>query len=224
MQKNYKKSKDIWDIFKELISDSDIVHISQSDYGYEEKKNYNSIKDILDRGQLPKTLEWIPREVLSLVRWDEYKNDTKLTARVFFCSTLLLLASKNSESIGYLDGQVENIIISIDTANILGSEKLEVLFSVFEEILSKITIRDFEEDYLYFYLGFYLLAILTKKTDTVIQNIIGKVSKIEKQMYDYPQKDILKYTCFDQKIIIWKEYLIQYDKFNLYFKRDLKLL
>ena len=126
------------------------------------------------------------------------------------------MASKDKESIGYLDGQVENIIISIDCANILGKEKLEVLFGVFEEILSAITIRDFEEDYLYFYLGFYLLAILTKKTDAVVKNILDQVFEIEKQMYDYPQEDILKYTCFDQKIIIWREYLEKYAKFNLH--------
>ena len=210
-----KKSKNIWDIFRELLLDSDLTYIAQSDGGYEEKENYKILKDIFNRQELPKKLEWIPREVLSLVRWDEYRNDIKSTQRVFFCSTLLLMASKNKESIGYLDGQVENIIISIDCAHILGEEKLEILFDTFEEIISAITIRDFEEDYLYFYLGFYLLAILTKKSDTVLKNILDQVFQIEKKMYDYPQEDILKYTCFDQKIIIWREYLEKYAKFNL---------
>ena len=206
----------IWDIFQELILHGHLAYIAHSDYGYEEKNNYKILKNILNRKQLPKKLEWVPREVLSLVRWDEYRNDIKSTQRVFFCSTLLLMASKNKESIDYLEGQVENIIISIDCANILGKEKLEALFSVFEEILSVITIKDFEEDYLYFHLGFYLLAILTNKTDLVIKNIIDKVFEIEKQMYDYPEEDILKYTCFDQKIIIWREYLAKHAGFNLH--------
>lgn len=206
----------IWGYFQNSITETDLRYIADSDCGFDKDLHYKNLKGILSTGILPEKLEWEPREVLSLVRWEDYNDeDFESVNRVFFSSFILLAATEQENSMDLLEGQVENVIISIDCANALGREQLEILYQFFEYLIPKLSAKSIEEDLIYFNLGFYLLSKILCKPNDVVKCIVDNTISAEKQVREYLkfdfEQDILKYTCFDQKINLWQEYLSKYD-------------
>ncbi|MFC6632793.1 hypothetical protein [Microbulbifer taiwanensis] len=152
-----QKELRICEYFRGGVGADDLREISESDYGCGVDDNLGALKKILSSGKIPKVLEWKPREVLALGHWADYREKGKeKIVRVFFCSYVLLAASEHRESAGYLEGQVENMIISIDSAAMLGEQELSMLYEFFVQVVEIIYLDDWEEDYLYFYLSIYI--------------------------------------------------------------------
>ena len=191
--------------------------IAEADYGYGMEKHLNVLKNILPTGVLPKRFEWEPMESLSLISWETYfKEDVKTVNMVFFCCVVLLASEENSKSAELLDGQVEKLIIAIDCANILGLKQVRYLYELCVYLVSKTNIQNSEEDFLYFNLSLYILAVMLKSTQDELQILITSTIEAEKQVVDYCQydlnKNIFKYTFFDQRILVWRE---DYSKYGV---------
>ncbi len=211
MLKNLK----IWTYFRHVIADDALQSIAEADYGFNIKEHLSALTNILSTGTLPKELEWEPREALGLTRWHDYSaNDTLSIQKVFFSTFVLLAASENKESADLLDGQIENMILAIDCASLLGSEEVEMLHEFFMTIIASLDVSDQEEDYLYFYVSCVLLSAMlnipSADMDVLIDNTIKAEEDVAKYCGDELQNNIFAYTCFDQKISLWHKYYHQY--------------
>lgn len=176
-----------------------------------------ALRNILSTGTIPKRLEWEPREVLSLVRWDEYwKEGNNLPDKAFFCSVTLLAASEKKLSASELEGQVDNMIIAIDTAAILGGESVKYLYEFLQYLVPRLALEDIKEDFLYFNLSLCVLSAMLERPKDEVENHIENTVHTEKAVAVYCQDplqpDIFSYTFFDQRISIWRRYYSKYAK------------
>tara|TARA_B100000446_G_C10422649_1_gene295226 strand:- start:51 stop:737 length:687 start_codon:yes stop_codon:yes gene_type:complete len=206
-----QRDLEIWKYFRHEIQAHDLKEISELDWGSSTEKNLKALKQILASGETPRILEWEPREVLELSRWGDYRNDNKISIKqVFFSCFILLAASSSSEAAEYLDGQNENMIIAIDCAEILGDREISMLYEFFLSIVKGIKIEDWEEDYLYFHLSLYILSSLSKSSSERIEALAHNLVEVEKYTATYCKeeinKNIFSYTCFNQKITIWRDF------------------
>lgn len=211
------KDLTIWRRFQSEISENDLKVISEADYGYDAKEHFRVLKSILFSGKLPERLEWEPREVLSLISWNEYwKEDRHSCELAFFCSVVLLAASEQKLSNEHLDGQIEKMIIAIDASRLLGEGRTENLYEFFQYLLPKIKLQEVEEDYLYFNLSLFLLASMLNRPTEELDELIAIILRAERAVaecchYDL-NPDIFAYTFFHQRITIWRRYYEEFAK------------
>lgn len=209
----------IWQLLRQHISDEQLADIARSDYDQSTAKHYRALRSIIDLGQLPPRLEWEPREVLSLCRWRKYQDDEEARKTVFFCSFCLLAAAESNESSEMIDGQIDNLILAIDTAHQLGEPWLEELDRFLSQLLPNISLQVHDDDYLYFHLAVYLIALMLTLPEQECQARLAQVICAERSVQTYwthtqvtPRADILSYTCFDMRHALWRKYLNQFDR------------
>ena len=141
----------IWRRFQQEITDRDLKAISEANYGYDVEGHFQAIREILSTGVFPVRLAWEPREVLSLVSWENYwEVNRESRERVYFCAVVLLAASEQPLSNSDLEGQVEKMIVAIDTSKLLGDGRTENLYEFFRFLVPRLELEKVEEDYLYF--------------------------------------------------------------------------
>lgn len=208
------KTSLIWQMLGKRISHAQLREIAKADYDQSVEQHYRALCNILDRRQLPPMLEWEPREVLSLCRWRKYDDDEEACLTVFFCSFSLIAAAESALSSEMLDGQVDNLIIAVDTARQLGGSWLAELDRYLVDLLPHISLETHDEDYLYFYLAAYLMAHLLGLAPQEYTSRLEQVIRAEKALLSHgaqrlPLKDILAYTCFDMRHELWRNYLKQ---------------
>lgn len=208
------KNLTIWRRFQSEISDSTLKRISETDCGFDSQEHYSALKNILS-GQFPEQLKWEPKEVLALTSWNEYWEEGKQSCEdAYFCSVTLLACSEKKSNHDHLEGQVEKMIIAIDSSNLLGQGRTEELYEFFQYLLPKINIEGIEEDFLYFNLSTFILASMLNKPAEELEELTVHVLKAERNVAEYCQDDIspdiFSYTFFDQRINIWRRY---YKKF-----------
>jgi hypothetical protein len=149
----------IWRHFQKEITESELKEISEADYGYDAEEHFRLLKNILLSGKLPDRLEWEPREVLGLVSWCEYwKEGSTALVLANFCAVVLLAASERKLSNEHLDGQIEKMIIAIDSSKLLGNGRTENLYEFFQYLVPKVKLQEVEEDFLYFNISLFILA------------------------------------------------------------------
>lgn len=209
------KDLTIWHRFQNEISENDLKIISEADYGYDVEEHFAALENILSTGELPGRLEWEPREVLSLVSWTDYWDEGDASREhAYFCSAVLLAASEQKLSNECLHGQVEKMIIAIDTSKLLGQGRTEDLYEFFRYLLPKIKLEEVEEDFLYFNLSFFVLAAMLNKPSDELDEIVASVLEAERAVAQYRDEelnpDIFAYTLFDQRIDIWRRYYREY--------------
>ena len=205
-------TQNIWNYFQKTITHQDLVYIAEADCGFDKDLHFKRLNEILESAKLPSRLEWEPKEVLSLIRWEDYsKDDTRLLNIIFFCSFILLATAENEEDTYYIEGQTENIILAIDTATLLGQNEIEYLYEFLEYLIPKLNIQFCEEDFLYFHLGHYITAKLLNKPEQVVDLILDKTIKAEDAVSIILREDlndnIMAYSCFDQKVHLWEKHL-----------------
>ena len=205
------KNLNIWRRFQSEINENDLKRISEADYGYNANEHFFALKSILFSGKLPERLEWEPREVLGLVSWNEYwKEDVSSCEQAYFCSVVLLAASEQKLSNEHLDGQIEKMIIAIDTSKLLGQGRTKDLYEFFQYLLPKIMLQEVEEDFLYFNLSLFVMASMLNKSPDELDELISIVLRVERAVAEHCQyelnPDIFAYTFFDQRINIWRKY------------------
>ena len=206
----------IWHRFQSEITEYDLKSISETDYGYGVEEHFQALRNILFSGQLPDRLEWEPREVLSLVSWNEYwKEGERSCKQAYFCSVVLLAASEQKLSNEHLDGQIEKMIVAIDASRLLGERRTEDLYEFFQYLLPKIKLQEVEEDFLYFNLSLFVLASMLRKPseelDNLMANVVNAERLVAKRCHYELQQNIFAYTFFNQRIRIWERY---YEKFS----------
>jgi hypothetical protein len=206
----------IWRRFQKEITESELKEISEADYGYDAEEHFRLLKNILLSGKLPDRLEWEPREVLGLVSWCEYwKEGSTALVLANFCAVVLLAASERKLSNENLDGQIEKMIIAIDSSKLLGNGRTENLYEFFQYLVPKIKLQEVEEDFLYFNISLFILASMLKKPGNVLEELASNVIKAERAVANHCQcdlkKDVFGYTFFDQRIGIWRRY---YEEFG----------
>lgn len=217
MNMKKKTPQSIWQRLKSEISDAQLRDIATADYDYSTEKHYQALRDILNHGKLPVKLEWEPREVLSLCRWRKYEGNTEASLTVFFCSVCLVAAAESPQSSEMLDGQIDNLIVAIDTAQQLGGDWLEEFYRLLIELLPHISVEVHDEDYLYFHLATYLSARILGLHEQECGALLGEVIAAERLIQTHwahqqglPNADILSYSCFDSRHELWSGYLKQF--------------
>lgn len=201
----------IWRRFQSEISENDLKSIAEADSGYDAKEHFQALKNILFSGQLPECLGWEPREVLSLVSWNEYWEEGQSSReQAYFCSVVLLAASEQQLSNEHLEGQLEKMIIAIDASRLLGQDRTENLYEFFQYLLPKIQLQEVEEDFLYFNLSLFVLASMLnqpeEELERLVVNVLSAEQEVAKHCHYEIQQNIFAYTFFDQRIRIWERY------------------
>ena len=118
------------------LDDSLLHEIARADYGHDEEANFQALKLIHERQQVPAPLDWIPREVVELRRWSEpddpnwkgYPPNSKGARGHLiraFCCTVLLIAADDPEMQGDPSDENETLIQLIASVVHLGHEASE---------------------------------------------------------------------------------------------------
>ncbi len=205
----------IWRRFQLEVTDRDLKKISEADSGFGVKESFRSLKSILSSGKLPDILDWEPREVLCLTSWGDYRNNQyKSSGLTYFCAVILLAASEQPLSTDFLDGQIEKMIIAIDSAKILGNGRIENLYEFFKYLVPKVKLQEVVEDFLYFNVALFILASMLYEPADVLEELALKTIDAELAVvkfceYDFKQ-DVFGYTFFNQRIAIWRKYYKEY--------------
>lgn len=102
--------------------------IAEADYGHDANDHYAALDGIRSQLTVPKPLEWVPREVLELIRWSRPENpDWKpgLTGRpghlirAFSCSALLA-AGWDEESRDFITDENQTLAALVESLGVLG--------------------------------------------------------------------------------------------------------
>ena len=114
-----------------LADEIDSAHlraIAEADYGYDANDHYAALDGIRSQLSVPKPLEWVPREVLELIRWSRPENPgwkPGLTGppghliRAFSCSALLS-AGWDEESRDFITDENQTLAALVESLGVLG--------------------------------------------------------------------------------------------------------
>lgn len=204
----------IWKNLKKVIKDNDLKIIANADNGMDFTEHYEMLHKIIETGDLPKRLQFNPREVLEITVWEEDLNSNKTNLlHVLFCSVLLLASAENEESEDLLLAQPDTIIIALECAKRLGQTWIEDIYAFFNYLIPHLHIKYSDEDLIYFNLALYLAAKLLNKPPNdisrIIESIINAEQKVSEEWEEGPCEDILGYTCYDLEFNLWRKYLLQ---------------
>jgi hypothetical protein len=118
------------------IDDSFLDEIAAADYGFEWEEHFQALKSIYEQQPIPVPLQWVPREVLNLMRWSEPDDPQYLSPPPnskgrrghlirTFCCAVLLQAADNPETLGYIHAENETLVQLVASVLSLGHEASE---------------------------------------------------------------------------------------------------
>ena len=203
----------LWGLLKENVTVEMLQSIAIADYGYDSDEHFSALKNIYDNSEIPATLKWEPKEVLSLVSWSKYSDEeSEELYKILFCVFILLVSSVDEESSNRLEGRSDKLIIGLDCAVKLRGAALECFYDFVKAINNRISLALVEEDLLYLTLGEYICSQMTNQDSSVFLGLQEKlvdaeiaVAEIFECDIEY-HTDVFKYTFYDQKVELWKAY------------------
>lgn len=197
-----------------------LQEIAAADYGYDEQKHYEALRQIRNTGVLSSPLAWHPKEVLELVRWSK-PEDPEWKPGGFgerghlmraFCCAVLLEAAADPETYLYITSENETIVQLTASVLTLGREpSAAALHLLWRRILS---LPEEDEERPFFALAILLLCAsqyelvndeqVPKTAEWVMrEEADGRAKKADDPYYDESQW-LLGLTNFNQKHDTWR--------------------
>lgn len=110
------------------VDDEMLDDIARADYGMEADAHLRELRAIRDDGTVPAPMDWVPREVLSLVRWTEPGDPNQSLwdhHRLAFVCAALLRADAEPANHATLISEVDSLAGLLDSAIVLGGPILD---------------------------------------------------------------------------------------------------
>jgi hypothetical protein len=106
------------DVLGLRVDDALLVEMARADYGQEADAHLRALRAIRDQGVVPALLEWVPEEVLCLVRWSKPEELRSHLKRAFACGALLRAGAESANrSCNFTAG--ENVTLAPLLASVL---------------------------------------------------------------------------------------------------------
>jgi len=156
-------------VFKQVDA-SMLREIAEADYVMDADAHLKALSAI-KTGNVPAPMEWVPKEVLELIRWSEPDDPTWKPEsvgdrghwmRLFSCAVLIRAAAE-PENDGYFIGEESTIIQLVDSAMKLG---LDTSLAALKFLCWRMQFRPLDEwDRPYFSVAILLLSVFLDKYD-----------------------------------------------------------
>ncbi|MNU30450.1 hypothetical protein D3C71_189500 [compost metagenome] len=170
------------DELSKLIGPTEIDDIAGSDYGSDRAQHAEAIRRIVRTHEIPEPLDWIPREVFALTRWDTPSEvdpaiwRSKHACRAFSAAALLVADTRQPhEGTG---GENTSMAALADSAIELGGSIPELAADFTAWAIARL---DDEEEAPFFGLAFLALAMPFRKrwTDEAMMSVAHWVMDME---------------------------------------------
>lgn len=201
------------------INDQMLAEIAEADYGQEHQEHLAQLEKIRSAGLSPVPMEWVPGEVLELIRWSEPDDPTHKPGgqgirghwmRAFACAALLRAAA-DVENRDLREGWNQTAIQLIDSLGAVGSVFYEPACALLVCLIARFDSDDETEELAFLGVGLLWLALHLRPTvpdGTIIllSNWIVAREQREKENFGEDRTDewLLGSTFFNQCHPAWR--------------------
>jgi hypothetical protein len=155
------------DLARAGMDDGMLLEMAQADYGVQADEHLAALRVIRDTGAVPAPIEWVPQEVLELIRWSEPDDPSWKPGstgerghrmRAFACAALLRAAGEPANAL-HLYGSAETLAQMVGSALVLGPAWQEALAGL---LTWRIPSHPVDEDRPYHAFALLFLAVLLR--------------------------------------------------------------
>lgn len=212
-------SSALLDWLRPEISPSLLEVIAQADYGMDEEAHLVALQSIHCTGIVPPRLEWVPGEVLELIRWSVPEDPSWKPGlegldghriRAFSCAILLIAAARPENCDG---GENQTLVSLIDSTRVLGSEARRHTRSL---VAWRIRETELEaDDRPFFTFAILLLTVFLgggedpeRELTALADEVVAEEANARKSRGcrdDLPDDWLLGITFFDLRHALWRK-------------------
>ena len=196
----------LFDWLRARLDEPALASIAAADHEQDRREHLAVLLDIWRTGRVPVPLEWCPREVLELRRWDEgLAVDHEARA---FCCTLSCLAEIGDES--QSQGGIEDTLaVLVESCAELGGEALARLPGLLVVLIDRGG-EPGDGERAFALLALLLVAVRLDAGDARLEALAARLLQLDVELvgedgYPHPERGfVLGATFFDQRLAVWQ--------------------